>query len=897
MGLFSPKKTINVSSSVYNMAGPEANRPDFIKSTMFGAVMNPNEKYLGETIVGAYLNGPGIKQRSLFNYAVRNDFPGLPTLSTSRGIEVDVAIVGPQIPIPVSPVGLVLRIQDAAITDADYDYWAREFMEQNYSALISTNWISDYNSTTGIITIQFAGGSTTTFTPVNFDPTARYLIANYYLVLPEQIGSIVNGTPTNGVTLGLPTSSGYTLTDTINEGVVDYTLNQTVTTTDTFSDGRPTEVNTTTPTTVVSFNTTKTIMQKDVYTGYAGTPESIKTTTFRNVWEYRQVYNGTTSTTVNSDIGGGVTRTRTTLTTGDQIRPLYDWRLDTRVNQIEITIGGNRVFKYKIGGANATLNALDVVVGTAVTAEYFPFIPVRLNNKSITEPEFEDIYLASKKLYKRATGKQGFDDLLAEVEQNPDLDEIDYAYVQWAVTLNSKEKEAIKYLYTFFKGLIPIQSVPSNYISLYQTKIAAYAVALAAYKAWIASSAGTNSTYVPPPAMPYLTAPEITTLRFVTDHPQLTGFDYRLSWVLVEETNNAGLSKVGAKKGDYWTRKGTPITWTTETGVTSFNSETSFTSKPQSMQIMEIFYQHLSNQFMRLRVYGSFHENYIYGGKCVKITTNEAIDDPDDSGFLIPLHMPTVKEAGLVSSTQLATANTYIVFNSYQVVKKKWYQTFLGMLFIIIIVVVAAALIAPNLVGGMSGFLGTNAAVGAGLGLTGTASIVAGAVANAIAGVIISQMLSAGATAIFGAKWGAMIAQILSFAISFGMGGGFNNLSTLFQPQNLLSLASALANGYQGFVMGNIAEMNIELGEIAEDTQKRIEEIQKMIDEFGNDLAFNPMSLTDARKGNGSRGGSYVPESLDEFLGRCTLTGSDIVEITQSMVTDFADLSLVLPKT
>lgn len=897
MGLFSAKKTILVSSSVYNMAGPEANRPNFMKSTMFGAVMNPNANYLGETIVGAYLNGPGIRQRSLFNYAVRNDFPGLPTLSISRGIEIDAAVVSPQIPIPVSPAGLILRIQDAAITDADYDYWALEFMEQNYASLILTDWVSDYNSTTGIITIQFAGGSTTTFTPVNFDPTARYLIANYYLVLPEEIGPIVEGTRTYGVTSGLPTSSGYTLTDTTNEGVVDYTLNQTVTTTDTFSDGRPTEVNTTTPTTVVSFNTTRTTMEKDVYTGYAGTPESIKTTTFRKVWEYREIYNGTTSTTVNSDIGGGVTRTRTTSTTGDQIRPLYDWRLDTRVNQIEITVGGNRVFKYKIGGANAILNALDVVVGTAVTAEYFPFIPVRLNNNSIREPQFEDLYLASKKLYKRATGRQSFDDLLDQVEENPDLGEIDYSYIQWAVTLNSKEEEAIKYLYTFFKGLIPIQSVPSNYLTTYQAKIAAYAAALAAYKAWIASGAGSSSTYTPPPAVPFLAAPEVTTLKFVTDHAQLTGFDYRISWVLAEETNNFGLSRVGAKKGDYWIQKGTPINWSTETGVTSFNSGTYFRTQPQSMKMIEIYHQHLSNRFMRIRVYGSFHENYIYGGKCVKITTDEALDDPDDSGFLVPLHMPTVKEAGLVSSTQLATANTYIVFNSYQIVKKKWYQTFLGMIFIIIIVVIAAALIAPNLVGGMSGFLGTNAAVGAGLGLTGTASIVAGAVANALAGVVISQILSAGATAIFGAKWGAMIAQILSFAISFGMGGGFNNLATLFQPQNLLSLASALANGYQGFVMGNIAEMNIELGEIAEDTQKRIEEIQKMIDEFGNDLAFNPMSLTDAGKGNGSRGGSYVPESLDEFLGRCTLTGSDIVEITQSMVTDFADLSLVLPKT
>jgi hypothetical protein len=897
MGLFSGKKTITVASTVYNMAGLEEDRPNFMKSTLFSAVMSRYPKYLGETIVQSYLSGPGIRQRALFNYAVRNDVAGLPTLSISRSLELDPAIVGPEIPIPSLPVGLELHIQGASIQDADYDIWAMEFMEENYSALVGTDWFSDYNSTTGVITIQFESGSTTTFTPVDFDKNARYLIADYYLVLPEEAGSVVNGSLTTGVISGVPSASGYTLTETENLGVVNYTLNQTVTVTETFSDGRTPVVTVTTPTTVVPFNTTRTKMEKDVYTGYAGTPESIKTTTFRNVWEYRQVYSGTTTVVATDTVPVGVTRTITTVTTGDQIRPMYDWRLDTRVNQIEIIVGGNRIFKYKIGGANATLNALDVSVGTPVTAEYFPFVPVRLNNVSITEPEFEDLYIESKKLYKKATGKQSFDDLLEEVEDNPDLDEIDYSYIQWAVSLNTEEKEAVRYLYTFFQGLIAIQSVPSNYLTLYQAKISAYNAAKADYDDWMDDNEGSESIYASPPNEPYLPEPETTTLKWVSDHPQLTGFDYRLSWVLVQEANIHGLSRPGAKKGDYWTKSDAPIEWSTRRGVTSPASESTREDRSNSMKMMEIYHQHETNRFMRLRVYGAVHENYIYGGKKVRINTTDALADADDSGFLIPLHMPTLKDAGLVSSTQLATANTYIVFNSYQVVKKKWYQTFFGMLFIIIVVAAAAALIAPGAVGGISGIFGTNASLGASFGLSGTAAVVVGAVTNAVTAVIISTVLQTVAVEVFGAKWGALIASILSFAISFGMAGGFNNLATLFQPNNLLAFSSALANGYQGFVAGNIAEMNIELAEIQEATQKRIEEIQKMIGEMGNDLAFNPMSLTDSAKGNGSRGGSYVPESLDEFLSRCTLSGSDIVDLTYSMITDFADLSLVLPKT
>jgi len=65
-----------------------------------------------------------------------------------------------------------------------------------------------------------------------------------------------------------------------------------------------------------------------------------------------------------------------------------------------------------------------------------------------------------------------------------------------------------------------------------------------------------------------------------------------------------------------------------------------------------------------------------------------------------------------------------------------------------------------------------------------------------------------------------------------------------------------------------------------------------------DDLIFNAMSLTDTRKGNGSGSqGSYIPEGLDQFISRTTMTGSDVVDITLSMISDYSDLQLTLPKT
>ena len=230
---------------------------------------------------------------------------------------------------------------------------------------------------------------------------------------------------------------------------------------------------------------------------------------------------------------------------------------------------------------------------------------------------------------------------------------------------------------------------------------------------------------------------------------------------------------------------------------------------------------------------------------------------------------------------------------------QKWYQTFLGMLFIIIAVVVIAALINPAAIGSISGALGTNAAVGAGLGLTGTTAIVAGAVANALAAIVISTIVTSASVALFGEKWGAIIGAIATFAITFGMSNGFSNITvaTMMTPQNLLALSSALANGYQGYVSADIAEMQLELNEMDEEYEKRQRELNEMIRDLGgsNDLSFDPMQLTDVNAGNGSQG-SYIPESLDQFIHRTTMTGSDIVDVTISMVTDFVDLSTQLPQ-
>jgi hypothetical protein len=308
-----------------------------------------------------------------------------------------------------------------------------------------------------------------------------------------------------------------------------------------------------------------------------------------------------------------------------------------------------------------------------------------------------------------------------------------------------------------------------------------YVDAAADLEAWTTAQFNpSNPLYgTPKPVVPSFAQPQVTTLQFKTDDPALQDFDNRVNFTYIDENTFSGLGKVDAKKGDFWLTKGTPFTWNTYT--TRHTSDDSYrVTTVNTLPVMNIYWQVSLTEYRIIRVFGGIFQNFIYGGKAVTITSDEALDDTGDSGFLIPLHMPSLKTAGLVSATQLTTANTYIVFNSYQVFKRYWYQTFLGMLFSIIVVVVAAALIAPAAVGGISGIFGTNAALGASLGLSGTSAIVAGAVANALAAVIISTALTAGSTAIFGEKWGAIIGSLLSFAVSFGLAGGFTHHADIY---------------------------------------------------------------------------------------------------------------------
>lgn len=910
MGLFGSKK-IYVSSSIYNLAGDELDRPNFIKSSLFSAVMNPYDAYLGETIVGNYLTGPGIMQRSFMNWAVRNDIAGLPTLKVSNATPIEQTVVAPFIPVPVSPAGLVTTVQSAELTDGDYVYWAEQWMFENAPEEVGLDWISDYDEDAHEITIQYESGTTVVIPAGSFDKNKRFVMARYYQSVPEDPQPLDVGTKILDV-YSTPSTATFTLDSTVNTGVENFTLAQDVEVLKEYSDATPDTFTTTPESNPASFNGILETWNKEEYLGQTGGTDHVNSSieTWLYIWERREKYNntvGVVESVVVNDLGGGVTETVTTTRKGEMLREVFDHQTDTQETILENIDGNGGIWIYEIGTGNATLDALVADDADDTTPGYYPFIPLRLNNVGLREPGYEPLFAESKKAYKRATGgpMKGNDinKILDEVEANPDIGDIDYSYIQWGVSVNVFDPACRRYMYEFFKNMIPYQNTSPSTMTDFTTSVNNYGAALAAYNAWQSDQSNEFSIFfgTPAPAKPVIADPPSSTVRLVSDHPQLGGFDNRFTWVNITETSHSGLGKVGAVDGDIWWEDGNSLTWNIQQEYSGRDSG-SFYFIPRTIDQMVLFKQTSANTYSKMTVWGMVHENFIYGGKAVRTTLKEGVNDNAESVFIIPLHAPTVKSLGVKDFTQMALSNTFITFNSYKVVKKKWYETFLGMLLIVIAIVVVAALIAPAAVGGASGVFGTNAAVGGALGLTGTSAVVAGAVTNAIAAVVIAQAISTASVAIFGEKWGAIIGAIVSFAVSFGIANGFGNLTltNMMNPQTLLQFSNALANGYAGFVQAEIGEINAQMEENQDAYEKATRDLNDLMRSMGltDDLIFDAMTLTDTTKGNGSRTqGSYIPESLDQFISRTTMTGSDVVDITLSMVSDYSDLQLTLPKT
>lgn len=891
-------RKVSVFSSVVNLAGDEKLRPNYRKNTVLGGVLTKGKVSLGESIVGSYTGGPGITYRIFGRWARQIRTGG--KQNYNQKIQYRAATVGLDMSgkeatlkqwIP-NPLNGEVEILTVFADFGQYEYWADKWMLENKPDLINTAWTITYVRDTNTITINFVDGTSSSFVPVDFDQNQRYLFIKYRIKTDNPDWNYITEP---AVTLPdqteFPSMAGWTNMFEQNNPS-NASVSRDTYTVSTFSDNRAPVTSTTTTTYSSEAITTKFVRYiRTVTTNTPGT--DIFVTTYQEMYhnQYMGGYYYVTTFTDSGplDIGNGVFRY-------DRYYTRQQHVLYTRTTQFshqergKLTIGPAQMLIYKYDSGNYYY---DTILGDPDTSNtYLPFIPVYINNKFPSATYLPNIAKAAKVAYYRASRRQSLSKLQRKLKKNESLPDIDYAFCVFGVSLNVLDMACREYLYLFFNKMRLQYTSRTASLEQWYIDFEAAKTSVIAYEAWRnAQSNDQDPLYATPaPAVKaYPPVPEIKVRNYSAD--PVLGFDYTISWAGIKHEWFTGLSKAGAKKGDGHFEVGPVIT--REQLIPYEHWEGARILIPgETIKITTtyLYFQDEKDSYQKLTIFNLKHRNVVYEGHSVTITATEALASATESPFIVPLHEQIfAKEMSLTRSTQMCTACTFLVFNSYVVTKTSFWKSIF-----FIIVAIAIQMVTGVPIGEASGILGVNSAVGATIGFTAgsTAAAIAGAVLNSLAAIVVINIVSGVAIKVFGPELGAIFAAVAAILIgnpglldSFGssMSTGF---SELMKADNILKVTDAIGRGMQA---SNAAFYEDVQKQIAGYTAEAATVREAYYEHFQNSgVSLNTQSFLQSSE----KAMPFMAEALENFLARTMMTGSDIAELSEALISDFADITL-----
>lgn len=577
-------------------------------------------------------------------------------------------------------------------------------------------------------------------------------------------------------------------------------------------------------------------------------------------------------------------------------------------NTLQVVVSEPRLFTYRMGTGNVVFDAL--LRPEEPMAEFFPVIPLRKNKKSIRH-ETNSKYLPNvEKAYKRLTGGGDIHELLDQIKENVDIGDVDSVYIAQGVSLNTAENAGKEYVYKFLRKLMERQFAREAEIVVPPPIPPREELANTwGVNRWIKThkEAETSAPKYQAVRMGFLSSlifsltSNGTLYELRVRSPDLTRADFRIGWRRIEETVHVGNAKTydgrtdrrRAKVGEYWFKVADP--YKLRTPYKDNEGGSSIKVRVQNLDQVYLFHQFAPRRYTKLTCVALVHRNLIYDKHSDDTLASDALRDDEESSFLVPLHMPTLREIGMVKSSQLVTCTNYLVFNSYKKVKQRWYQRGIFKVVFAIAAIAISFFTAGGSLAAMGGILGTNLSVGLALGASVASAAIVGAITNAIAAMIVTTMISKASVKLFGEKFGSIIGAIASFvAITYGTqfathGNFAVNWGQILRVENLMKLTNSVNDAYSRWLAADTADIYAQMGELEEQYGDKLEELRELSKETLGMTSgeIDPMLFTDASE--------YFGESSDSFLSRTMLTGSDIAELTFAMVENFADISLELP--
>lgn len=863
-------RVTTVSSSVYNMAGDIQKRPNVLKSVIVGAVLEADNLPFGKIIPQSYLHGSGIKLRTFIRWTENSGYNTVVGGTASKIVAkatINDELLAAQIPHAANETIIIMHW---GIVTNNPQASARKYVLTHFPLFYRTLWVADYSVSTNIITITFENGTEVSYTPTDFIYGQEYLHIHYYSVLAnEPVSSNTGSIVTLSNLSEFASTTGWTVVHEITAPGTTIPLVQTTTTTKVYSDGRANEI---TVTTVTSNSDPYT----DINNEYTNSIYLGGTTTFEVRSSNDTRYDLQSGNAVDQppiividpavDIGGGVTY----VATHSIVNQILSVAITTQTNTAIVANfikTDEQIFSYSADSGNPVLDALFTT--SIVSGTFFPYIPVRINNVFVDQaPYVTDIYPVAKRAFKKATGRNKFDKVIENLNDNAQIAEIDYAYIVFGVSLNSVENVAKKYLFSFFELMFDAAGGNNAYLQELAQQQIIDANNAASDAWWEAQQDSGNPLYGLTHRIFERSSKGFGGGRITigSSNNPVMNYNMSISWNALFKTVGTGLAKVGAKTNEVWI--GTPPVTLPFEGIT-------------------FIWQINIDSWKSITIAGLSHHNPIYDGKAVTISGNEALADVEESGFIIPLHSEVFRGMSLVDSTQLATSCMYLVINTYQSRKKKWYES--GWFkFILVVVAIIVTISTGGFTATGAGLLGTNGAVGTTLGLSGTAAVIAGVAANAIAAMILLKLIKVAAIKLLGDELGAIIGAIVGIAMmTFVLSG--NNFTEMFSPKSLLQMTKAAGDEYQKYLYKKTGDVIKDTEKLMADYKKKKKEIDaKFAEEFGTDgrAVIDPLVFLHRESNNTNF------ETADAFIARTLMSGSDIVDLTMGSITNFTQMTL-----
>jgi hypothetical protein len=804
---------------------------------------------LGDVISSAYKNGPGLQLRSFARWASPgsssgySDTVGFTSGQIITGNSLNNEQLAAQIP---APAGQTVLIQESDLGYADITWWAEQYILAHHPTLIETNWHCDYLNGQAVVT--YADGTKESFSPAGFNPEAKFLFAAYTLISGGTDGPVVPGSQVNlDANTAFPDTTGWTLVS-----------------------------NTLTPVTLVLANVTtqgmntNTVFQKTTYLGIDPANPSRTHST-------RQI----------------ITMVQTIVAQGGVPVTTRWYRIDTQELTNSVQSGLN-IFIYPLGSGNAVLDAM--FNAPANMGTFFPYIPVRIDNRMVSPTYQPNVYALAKRALKKATGGH-FDDVVDKINDNASIGDIDYAYIVFGVSVNVAELASKKYLWAFFESILDSASFPHHEYTQFKAQWAIAQASQLAYNDWVLAHGGLGSSQPAPAIAPFPSLPT-QSIEIKTSKTSNINFDMKISWNGIVDTFGAGLADPAHKAGDIWWKINGADVFQKTIRTSQDPSVPPFVTSYQVSSVT-LYWQVDDNNWKAFTLYGLVHQNFVYNGKSVDIGITDAIRDTEESGFIIPLHEEIYRSMSIVDATQMSTACCYLVFNCYQVVKQKWYQTGIFTVIMIIIIIVITYL---TWGAGTGPALQAYGAIGAAIGLTGTAAIIAGMAITMIASMILLQVIGMAAKSLFGDKVGAIVQAVAAvvmivYGAGVANGGGWTEgLSSLTSPQNILAITNAVGNGIVEYEQAEIKDVLKQTQDMLDQYNTQMKGVaDQYADVLGNDMgSIDPLTLTDSTVGSLR---AFTPEPPSVFLNRTLMTGSDIAELNSTLIANFAALTLDINQT